>query len=57
MKQGDVVRISPDLTLMKDWVKAEVIDVRNNPFIGIVISAKTEQGVIFFGREELFILA
>lgn len=55
MKQGDVVRISPDLTLMKDWVKAEVIDVRNNPFIGIVISAKTEQGVIFFGREELFI--
>ncbi len=54
MKVGDKVLISPDLTRMQDWVKGTVIEVENNPFIGIVISAKTEDGVIFFGQEDLF---
>lgn len=46
--------ISPDLTMLQDWVKGTVIEVENNPFVGIVISAKTEDGVIFFGKEDLF---
>ena len=54
MKTGDVVLISPDLTNFVQWVKGRIIEVENNPFVGIVISAKTEDGVIFFGQQDLF---
>jgi len=57
MKLGDLVLISPELTQMKEWIKARVIDVENNPFQGIVISAQTEGGDIFFGKNILFKLA
>ena len=57
MKLGDLVLISPDLTSLKEWIKAKVIDVENNPFSGLVISAKAEDGEIFFGRNEFFKLA
>lgn len=46
--------ISPDLTRLQDWVKGTVIEVENNPFIGIVISAETEDKNVFFGQEDLF---
>ena len=49
MRTGDKVLISPDLTHAKDWTQGEVIEVENNPFVGIVISAKTADGNIFFG--------
>lgn len=54
MKVGDIVKISPDLTMENSWVKGEVIDVKDNSFIGEVVSAKTDNGTIFFGRKELF---
>ena len=54
MKKGDLVLISPDLTNLTDWIEGEVIEVENNPFVGIVISAKTKDGQIFFGQEDLF---
>lgn len=54
MKVGDLVHISPDLTMQDNWVNGKVIDIENNSFVGIVVSAKTEDGAIFFGREELF---
>lgn len=54
MKVGDNVFISPDLTNKDFWVKGQVIEVENNSFIGIVISAKTESGDIFFGPKDLF---
>ena len=54
MRTGDKVLISPDLTHAKDWTLGEVIEVENNPFVGIVISAKTADGNIFFGYEDLF---
>ena len=54
MKVGDLVHISPELTMQDNWVDGKVIDIENNSFVGIVVSAKTEDGVIFFGREELF---
>jgi len=57
MKLGDLVMISPELTQMKEWIKARVIDVENNSFIGLVISAQTEDGNVFFGRNDLFKLA
>lgn len=54
MKVGDKVLISPDLTNQSDWVKGKVIEVENNTFVGIVISAETEDGNVFFGKEDLF---
>ena len=50
MKVGDKVLISPDLTLQKEWVSGTIIQVENNPFVGIVISAETEDRNVFFGR-------
>ena len=40
---GDNVLISP-----------EVIDVEANPFVGMVISAKTADGEIYFEKANLF---
>ena len=57
MKKGDNVMISPDLTNSQGWIKGQVIDVENNSFIGIVITAKTNDGLIFFGRSDMFKLA
>ena len=54
MKVGDNVLISPDLTHKTDWVKGKIIDVEQNQFVGVVISAETDDGDIFFEREELF---
>lgn len=54
MKLGDWVLISPDLTQLKEWVKAKVIDIENNSFVGMVISAQTEDGNVFFGRNDMF---
>lgn len=49
MKIGDKVLISPDLTRMEGWITGTVIEVEDNPFIGIVISAETEDKDVFFG--------
>lgn len=54
MKVGDNVIISPDLTNAPNWTDGTVIQVENNPFVGIVISAQTADGNIFFGYEDLF---
>lgn len=54
MKIGDLVHISPDLTMKDDWVNGKVIDIKDNSFVGVVVSAKTDKEVIFFGREEFF---
>ena len=54
MKLGDLVFISPDITSMKEWIKAQIIDIEDNPFSGIIISAKAEDGEVFFGRNEYF---
>ena len=49
-KIGDEVLLSPYLTHRSKWVKGKVTDVEDNPFNGIVISAETEDGEIFFQR-------
>ena len=54
MKVGDKVFISPDLTRLPEWISGTVIEVEDNPFVGIVISAETEDKNIFFGRADLF---
>ncbi len=54
IKTGDKVLISPDLTRLPEWITGTVIMVENNPFVGIVISAETEDKDVFFGQEDLF---
>lgn len=54
MKVGDKVLISPDLTRLPNWISGIVIEVENNPFVGVVVSVETEDKDVFFGQEELF---
>ncbi|MBQ9602321.1 MAG: transcriptional regulator [Paludibacteraceae bacterium] len=54
MKPGDVVLISPEVTMLKEWVRGKVIEVEANPFVGTVISAQTPNGDIYFNKESLF---
>jgi len=51
---GDKVLISPDLTGWPKWLEGKVIDVKNNTFNGMVISAETKDRNVFFGRKDLF---
>lgn len=51
---GDKVLISTDLTKLPNWISGTVIEVENNPFVGIVISAETEDRNVFFGYKNLF---
>lgn len=46
--------ISPDVTHKDEWELGKVIEIENNPFVGIVIAAKTESGDIYFEKESLF---
>lgn len=54
MKVGDKVLVSPDLTHKADWENGEVIKVENNSFVGIVVSARTDDGDVFFGYKDMF---
>lgn len=54
MKTGDSVLISPEVTHKSDWTLGTVIDVEDNPFVGIVISARTQSGEIYFDKEYQF---
>ena len=55
MKEGDRAKISHRITGEQDWIEGEIIDIENNPFIGVVISIKDNLGRIFFEREEYFL--
>ena len=54
MGLGDLVLISPDVTHKPDWVEGRIIEVEENPFVGTVISAETEDRDIFFGKDCYF---
>ena len=51
---GDKVLISPELTRCNEWRKGKVIKVEDNPFVGTVVSAETEDTDVFFGRADMF---
>lgn len=54
MKQGDEVLVSPQVTGKKKWVKAIIIEIEKNPFVGLVITAKTKIGEVFFEKIDMF---
>ena len=53
-KVGDIVEVSPNLTLLKEWIKGKIIKIQQNPFIGTEIAIKDDQGRIFFEEKEFF---
>lgn len=54
MKKGDKVRISPDITLLDEWVDGVIIEIENNRFNGSVITAETPAGAVYFGPAKFF---
>ena len=50
----DKVMISPELTHRGEWLEGTVIDVEDNPFQGILISAETPDRNVYFGRLDAF---
>jgi hypothetical protein len=54
MKIGDKVSISPQVTHRADWIDGVIIEIEKNPFAGIVITAKSDDGEVFFEKEDLF---
>lgn len=54
MKIGDKVLISPQVTDQTDWIEGVIIEIEKNPFAGIVITAKSDDGEVFFEKEDLF---
>jgi len=50
-----MMKVSPSLTGLDDWVEGSVIEVEHNPFQGIVIAIKDKLGRIFFGKSKYFV--
>lgn len=51
---GDQVLISPLITNKSKWLSGKVIEVENNSFNGLVLSAKTDDGIIYFHQAQYF---
>lgn len=53
-KKGDTVLISPEVTHQIDWIEGTIIEIEENPYVGIVLFVQTKDGDVFFERECLF---
>ncbi len=53
-KVGDRVWVSPQVTNRIEWVQATITEVQNNPFVGIVITVKTDDNTYFFEKQDMF---
>ena len=54
MSIGQIVFTSPELTGLNEPIRAQIIKIRKNPFVGNEIAVKDELGRIFFGPESFF---
>ena len=54
MSKGQYAVVSPELTGLTEGVKGEVINVRQNPFIGQEIAVRDANGRIYFGESKYF---
>ena len=46
--------MSPRVTGFSHWIEATIIEIEKNPFVGIVINVKTDNGIIFFEKQDMF---
>ena len=51
------MKLNPSLTGLSDWIEGQVIDIKHNPFMGLVISIKDNLCRIFFGQSKYFKIA
>jgi len=55
MKTGDRVLIASQVTgRPEDWTEATVIEREQNPYAGVVVTARADDGEIFFEKEDMF---
>lgn len=46
-KKGDTVLISPEVTHQIDWIEGTIIEIEDNPYVGIVLFVQTKDGDVF----------
>ncbi|MCC8118585.1 MAG: hypothetical protein LIP09_07555 [Bacteroidales bacterium] len=51
------MKLSPEATGLDHWVTGEVIDVEHNPFRGLVIAIRDNDGRIYFDQAKYFSIA
>ncbi len=56
-KIGTLMKLSPEATGLDHWVTGEVIDVEHNPFRGLVIAIRDNDGRIYFDQAKYFSIA
>jgi len=54
MSKGQYAVVSPELTGLSESIKGEVINVRENPFLGQEIAVRDADGRIYFGESRYF---
>lgn len=54
MSKGQFVVVSPELTGLTESITGEIINVRQNPFLGQEIAARDSSGRVFFGESKYF---
>ncbi len=48
---GELVRISPTLTGLGEWIEGRVTEIENKKQLGICITMRADDGEIFFAQE------
>lgn len=51
---GQRVLVSPQITGEPNWIEATITEIEQNRFVGNVINVKTDAGVMFFEKEDMF---
>ncbi len=54
MSKGQFAIVSPELTGLSEGVKGEIINIRQNPFLGQEIAVRDANGRIYFGESKYF---
>ena len=54
MVMNDYVFVSPQVTHYNDWAKGQIIEIEKNPYRGVVIVVRMENGDIFWDVEHYF---
>ena len=57
MSKGQYAVASPELTGLTEGVRGEIINIRQNPFIGQEIAIRDSEGRVFFGASKYFTAA
>lgn len=54
MSKGQYAIVSPELSGLSEEIKGEVINIRQNPFLGQEIAVRDDSGRIYFGESKYF---